>query len=156
MQDPWPFYFGICDLAPRPEIKPGPPALEARSLSHWRTRAVPQLCFNNTFFMNPEFWTSCSLHVSLNMIFFSGFFFFSPTTGTHGLHRLGLWAIVCQPLGWRNELRAWRSGLQASFFFLVFTHTISETLAALDYEKVMLTRPDQVLTWSGSGPTMSD
>ena len=31
------------DLVPRPGIKPGPPALGARSLSHWTTREVPAL-----------------------------------------------------------------------------------------------------------------
>ena len=32
------------DLVPWPRIKPRPPALEARSLSHWTTRGVPILC----------------------------------------------------------------------------------------------------------------
>ena len=29
-------------LVPQPEIEPGPPALEARSVNHWTTRAVPE------------------------------------------------------------------------------------------------------------------
>ena len=31
------------DLVPRPGIEPGPPALGARSLTHWTTREVPTL-----------------------------------------------------------------------------------------------------------------
>ena len=34
---------GMRDLVPRPGIKPGPPALGARSLSHWTTREVPRI-----------------------------------------------------------------------------------------------------------------
>ena len=29
------------DLAPRPEMEPGPPTLEAQRLTHWTTREVP-------------------------------------------------------------------------------------------------------------------
>ena len=34
---------GMQDLAPRPGIEPGPPALGAQSSSHWTTREVPEL-----------------------------------------------------------------------------------------------------------------
>ena len=33
------------DVIPWPGIKPGPPALEVQSLSHWTTREVPIYCF---------------------------------------------------------------------------------------------------------------
>ena len=33
------------DLVPWPGIEPGPPALEAKSLSHWTTREVPKFGF---------------------------------------------------------------------------------------------------------------
>ena len=33
------------DLVPRPGIEPGPPELEAWSLTHWTTREVPNLSF---------------------------------------------------------------------------------------------------------------
>ena len=33
------------DLVPSPGIKPGPPALEAQSLSHWTTREVPACAY---------------------------------------------------------------------------------------------------------------
>ena len=36
---------GMWDLVPSPGIKPGPPALEAQSLSHWTTREGPILAF---------------------------------------------------------------------------------------------------------------
>ena len=35
------FSCGMWDLVPWPGIKPGPPELGARSLSHWTTREVP-------------------------------------------------------------------------------------------------------------------
>lgn len=38
-------HCGMWDLVPQPEIKPGPPLLEARSLSHWTTREVPTIGF---------------------------------------------------------------------------------------------------------------
>ena len=41
------------DLVPRPGIKPGPPALGAWSLSHWTTRAVPEIDFWLHFFSKP-------------------------------------------------------------------------------------------------------
>ena len=37
----------IWDLPP-PGIKPVPPALGARSLNHWTTREVPELCLKRT------------------------------------------------------------------------------------------------------------
>ena len=37
---------GKWDLVPRPGIKPGPPALEAQSLSHQTLREVPHLIIN--------------------------------------------------------------------------------------------------------------
>ena len=37
------FSCGMWDLLPWPGIEPGPPALGARSLSHWTTREVPSL-----------------------------------------------------------------------------------------------------------------
>ena len=45
------FRFGIWDLVLRPGIKPGPPALEAQSLSYWTTREVPE--FYNMTISNP-------------------------------------------------------------------------------------------------------
>ena len=33
------------DLAPRPGIEPGPPALGVQSLTHWTTREVPGVFF---------------------------------------------------------------------------------------------------------------
>ena len=44
---------GMWDLVPRPGIKPGPPALGAWSLSHWTTRAVPEIDFWLHFFSKP-------------------------------------------------------------------------------------------------------
>ena len=35
------------DLVPQPKNKPGSPALEVRSISHWTTREVPQSLFLN-------------------------------------------------------------------------------------------------------------
>ena len=36
----------VGSLGPQPEIKPGPPAVEAQSLNYWTTRDVPSLlCF---------------------------------------------------------------------------------------------------------------
>ena len=35
--------WGMWDLVPWPGIKPGPPALQAWSLSHWTTREVPKM-----------------------------------------------------------------------------------------------------------------
>ena len=35
----------LCDLAPQPGIKPGPPVLGVQSLNHWATREVPCLIF---------------------------------------------------------------------------------------------------------------
>ena len=43
------------DLVPQPRVKPGPPALGGRSLSHWTTREVPQ-----SPFYHPQF----ELHLS--------------------------------------------------------------------------------------------
>ena len=41
---------GMWNLAPRPGIKPGPPALEAQSLSHWTPKEFPPLSkFLGTF-----------------------------------------------------------------------------------------------------------
>ena len=34
-------HCGMRDLVPRPGIEPGPPALEAQSLTRWTTREVP-------------------------------------------------------------------------------------------------------------------
>ena len=34
------FSCGVWDLVPQPGMKPGPPALGARSLSHWTLREV--------------------------------------------------------------------------------------------------------------------
>ena len=39
------------DLVPQPGIKPGPPALGARSLTHWTTRKVPTFLFYFIFKM---------------------------------------------------------------------------------------------------------
>ena len=36
---------GMQDLVPQPGIKPGPPALGVRSLTHWTTREVPPNIF---------------------------------------------------------------------------------------------------------------
>ena len=39
------FSCSILDLIPLPGIKPGPPALEEQSLSHWTTREVSALAY---------------------------------------------------------------------------------------------------------------
>ena len=39
------------DLVPRPGIEPGPPALVARSLTHWTTREIPQKPIIKRWFM---------------------------------------------------------------------------------------------------------
>ena len=39
----WPHFTACGILAPWPEIKPIPPALEAQSLNHWTAREVPNL-----------------------------------------------------------------------------------------------------------------
>ena len=38
----WTLSCGMWDLVPQPGMEPRPPALGARSLSHWITRGVPQ------------------------------------------------------------------------------------------------------------------
>ena len=38
---------GMWDLVPRPGIATGPPALGAKSLSHWTTKEVPLPSFEN-------------------------------------------------------------------------------------------------------------
>ena len=38
---------GMWDLVPGAGMKPRPPALGARSLSHWTTREVPALCLGD-------------------------------------------------------------------------------------------------------------
>ena len=40
------------DLAPRPGIEPGPPALGVCSLNHWTTREVPPHCGFDSHFPN--------------------------------------------------------------------------------------------------------
>ena len=58
------FNCNMWDLVPWPGIKPRPPALEARSLSHWATREVPIL---NYFLISrlKERYTLPLLHSSL-------------------------------------------------------------------------------------------
>lgn len=67
--------------------------------------------------MNPEFWTSCSLHVSQNMTFSLDFFF--PTTEKT---IFGSWTAQTWPLGhslpnlsgleeWIESMEAWTAGL---------------------------------------------
>lgn len=62
--------------------------------------------------------------------------------------------------GPRSELRGRRLGPWGLFLPGIcpqnLPSTKSETLEALDDEKVMLTGPDQVVAGSGSGPKTSD
>ena len=48
---------GLRDLVPWPGIEPGPPALGAKSLSHWTTREVPIHTFvKKIHFLLPDIW----------------------------------------------------------------------------------------------------
>ena len=50
----------VQDLVPRPGMEPGPPALAARSLTHWTTREVPRRV---QFFETDNFMTSYQLQL---------------------------------------------------------------------------------------------
>ena len=43
------FRYGMWDLVSWPRMEPGPPALEAQTLSHWTTREVPTKSLFSTF-----------------------------------------------------------------------------------------------------------
>ena len=54
----------VWDLAPWPEIKPGPPALGACSLSRWTTSEVPTLGDLHSYFYFPGPWAGKPLSLS--------------------------------------------------------------------------------------------
>ena len=49
----WPRRTPCGILAPRPGIKPVPPAVEAQGPSHWTAREVPNPCFRVTLLLTP-------------------------------------------------------------------------------------------------------
>lgn len=103
-------------------------------------------------------------YVSLGVLFL--FLFFSPnkrkslfsSRAAQKQAEGGTWPWGCRWL--TPGLEGWIEVMEVSpaSLFLPSTglhnlpYTISETSVALDFKKVMLTRPDQVLAWSGSGP----
>ena len=70
--------WGMWDLVPSPGIKPGLPALGARSLSHWTTVGVPVLFESlwkyDVVFLLPLLWMRCQLQNK--SCSFEGIFFF--------------------------------------------------------------------------------
>ena len=66
----WALSCIISDLVPRPGVKPGPPALEAQSLSHWTTREITLLDLStvysqlsaHAFLKFSDFLVSVTLH----------------------------------------------------------------------------------------------
>ena len=107
--------YSIWDPVPWPGIKPVPPALGARCLSHWTTREVP----HTRFFKSVVFNLGCAWKSSggaLCKILLSGFCFLKmDLRGPGGLLRLYRWLYG----GWKHcfqythfslhKLPAWQS-----------------------------------------------